>query len=477
LLVAAPGVAIAGTLIAHAGFSERGQVAFVALAFAALLVAGALDPESLRAAATRPVVLVLALLGVLAGSSAAWTIGGTADALLWGAVVLGYAAIAACGFVARRRGGPSTVPELLVLLAVVTGLIGVVAAGFQEEPFAERIGGAWRPGGPFEYAPALGALSLAALPLALRWMAGTGRRALGGALAVTVCAAAVALISSRAVLALGLLLALAVLLRPETTIRSGRPMAVAVIAFAITAGAAADAIAGSYDEPYSKSADLFRIVGLALLVPAAVALWAAVRRRFDAAGVPVRARRAGAVALTLLPLALACTAAALTPDSGASGEPDAGLTHGRVEIWDDALETALEGPVEGSGALTFLSASIVNQDPPAARFAHNLLLEQWVELGYPGLLASLAFVAVAIGLVVRSRGTPSGWLLAPAAIVYLVAALIDWPWHVPASAAIFVLVLGALSAEVSDAPPKGRPQGDGPVLPWASGSPTERTPT
>lgn len=448
-------MAIAGTLLAHAGFSERGQVAFVVLAFAALLVAFVVAPAPLLEAAARPVVLVLGLLGLLAAASAAWTIGGSADALRWGAVVLGYAAMAACGFAAARRCGPGSVAALLVAFAVLTGLIGLAGAAIQEEPFAERIGGAWRPGGPFEYAPALGALVLAALPSALRWMAEPGRRGQLGAGAVTISSAVVALVSSRAVLGLGLLLALAVLTWPRATIQGGRELAFAVIAFAVTVGAAADAIAGSYDEPYSKSDDLLRIVGLTLLLPAAVAFWSMVRRRYDAAGESTRAARGAALALSLIPLALACSAAALTPDSGTGVEPDSGLTHGRVEIWGDAVETAIDGPIEGSGALTFLPASIVNQDPPAARFAHNLVLEQWVELGYPGLLVSLAFVTIAVGLIVRSRGTSAGWLLAPGAFVYLVASMLDWPWHVPASWAIFMLILGGLAAQVSAAPPKG----------------------
>ena len=404
-------------------------------------------------------MIVLLLLAVLAAISAAWTIGSPATSLRWGAVVAGYAAMAACGFIAVRRAGAESLATLLAVLATATGLIGVFAAGFQEGPFAERVGAAWRPGGPFEYSPALGALALAALPLALRWMAQAGRRAAVGALTVTVIAAAVALISSRALLGLALLLALAVLARPATTIRSSAWMAAAAIAFAVTAGATADAIAGSYDEPYEKSADLLRVLGLAVLLPVAVTLWIAVRRCFVPGGTPIRSRRVAALALTLVPLAIACTAAALTPDSGPSGEPDAGLTHGRVEIWGDAVATASGGPFEGSGALTFLSASVLEQDPPPARFAHNLVLEQWVELGYPGLIASLAFVAIAIGLVLRSRGTPAGWLLAPGAVVYLVAAMIDWPWHVPASAAIFALILGGLSAGVSADPPQGPPTG------------------
>ncbi len=163
LVVAA--IAIHGTLLAHAGYSERGQIAFVVLAAGALLALWALDPESLRGGVREPVVVAIALLALLSAASAAWTIGDAGDALRWGAVVAGYAAIALTGLAVGRRGGAAVAALLLVVLAVGTGLIGILGAAIQVEPFAERIGGAWRPGGPFEYPPALGALQLAAIPL------------------------------------------------------------------------------------------------------------------------------------------------------------------------------------------------------------------------------------------------------------------------------------------------------------------------
>ena len=433
-------------MLAHAGFSERGQVAFIVLVAAALLALAALDPESLLSGLRQPIVLVLLALALLTATSAAWTIGEPAEALRWGAVVAGYAGIALTGYVAVRRGGVLPAALLLVGLAGATGLIGLVAAAIQEQPFAERIGGAWRPGGLFEYPPALGALQLAAIPLSLRWMAGSGRCLAVGASSLAVGAATIALISSRAILALGAVLLLAVALWPQRTVGSGRPLALAAIAFALTVGGAADAIAGSYADPYVGTSDLPRILGLALMLPAAVGLWLALRNCFDGGGEPRAGLRSRALGLALLPMTAALTAAALTPDGGTAVEPDSGITHGRVEVWGDAVSTAVHGPAEGSGALTFATASFAYQDPPRSRFAHNILLEEWVELGYAGLALSLAVIGIGIALVIRSRGTPAAWLLGPGAIAYLVASLVDWPWRVPASAAIFAFILGALAA-------------------------------
>ncbi len=446
LLLAAPAVAIAGTLLAHAGFSQRGQVAFIVLAAAAVLALAALDPDSLRRGSRTPIFLTFLALAALTALSAAWTIGGAGDALRWGAVVAGYGGMALSGYAVTRRGGPEQAALLLAGLAAATAVVGLIAAGIQEQPFAERIGGAWRPGGPFEYPPALGALQLAALPLACRWMAAEGRRPAAGSGIAVLAAAVVALVSSRAILALAVLILIAIAVQPRRTVGVQRPLALAMIGFVVTAAMAADAVAGSYAEPYVSTPDLPRLLGLSLLVPAGVALWVALRRCFDRAG-RLRAGMGGtALAFVLVPLAAACTGAALTPDTGTGVEPDSGITHGRVEIWGDAVETAIDNPFAGTGALTFLEASSEFQDQPAARFAHNLVLEQWVELGYPGLVGSLALLVIALGLVVRSRGTPAAWLLGTGAITYMVAMLIDWPWHVPASGAVFAFVLGGLSA-------------------------------
>jgi hypothetical protein len=225
-----------------------------------------------------------------------------------------------------------------------------------------------------------------------------------------------------------------------------RPLAAATAAFAIAAAAAADAVAGSYAEPYVATSDLPRGVGLALLLPAAVGLWLALRRCFDARGA-VRAGLGGrALALAIVPALASLGAAALTPDGGDAVEPDSGPTHGRIEIWGDAARTAVDGPFQGSGALTFLDASRSEGDPARDRFAHNLVLEHWVELGYAGLMLSLVLVALVLTLVAGTRGTDAGWLLGTGAIAYLVALMVDWPWHVPASAAIFAFILGGLSA-------------------------------
>lgn len=447
-------------MLAHAGFSERGQIAFAVLAASAALTVAVADPESFRAALRVPIVLIILAIAALTALSAAWTIGDPAAALRWGCVVAGYTAMAISGFSAAKRNGAEGVAELIVLLAVVAAAVGLIAAAVQEQPYAERIGGAWRPGGPFEYPPALGALQLAALPVALRGMVGGGR-AVGWSAVVVVIAATIALISSRAVLALGALILLGALAAPRSTLRVGRPLALAAVGFTVAAACAGDALAGSYAEPYVATDDLPRLAGLSALVVFAPLLWKAIRGRFGERGALRPGARTAACLLVAVPLVASIAAAASTPDSGTGVEPDAGVTHGRVELWGDAVSTAAGGPFEGTGALTFFVAAVEAGNSPDSVFAHDFVLEQWVELGYPGLLLGIALVATAIASILRARRSPAGWLIGVGAGVFGVAMLIDWPWHVPAAGAVFALLLGGLAAAdriAAESAPSGLPR-------------------
>src|SRR5205085_1136375 len=93
-------------------------------------------------------------------------------------------------------------------------------------------------------------------------------------------------------------------------------------------------------------------------------------------------------------------------------------SHGRVGLWRAALHTAAQRPVQGFGARTFLAATRERQlkeRPVPTRFAHDLPLQVWVEVGLGGLLAVLAwYVAVATTLVrdvAPPRPNPVAWLL------------------------------------------------------------------
>ena len=148
--------AVGVPIVADGGLDPGARLAFAALALGAALVAGA------RASAP-----VLALLGLAALSalSALWTIGVAGDALRWAAVLGGYGLVAAAAAAVARDGRRAVaLPALVCLAAAVSGVWGLVALAGHALPYAERIEGAWRPGGPFEYPPALALVEVCALP-------------------------------------------------------------------------------------------------------------------------------------------------------------------------------------------------------------------------------------------------------------------------------------------------------------------------
>jgi O-antigen ligase len=80
-------------------------------------------------------------------------------------------------------------------------------------------------------------------------------------------------------------------------------------------------------------------------------------------------------------------------------------------------------------------------------FAHDLPLELGAELGLAGFALAIALY-VAVGQALwRARRTRAALLLGPAAAAFLVAGLVDWPWHLAGSGAIWALSVGALTGE------------------------------
>jgi O-antigen ligase len=219
----------------------------------------------------------------------------------------------------------------------------------------------------------------------------------------------------------------------------GRP--VGPVALAMIAAATASALILHGD--LASAGDGARLVAL---VPAglvvAAALWSS--------GARPSAARAGWTAAVGI-AALLATAAVVLGDRGSPCGADP--SHGRVGIWRAALHTAAERPVQGFGAETFLAATRARQleeRPVPTRFAHDLGLQEWVEVGLAGLLAVIAwYVAVATTLVRElcpPRTNGAAWLLAPAVAAFPLANLLDWPWALTGAGALWALPLGGLLA-------------------------------
>jgi O-antigen ligase len=404
------------------GFDAAPQWAFAGLA----VLAAILGP---RRRITAPAA-VLGALALLAALSAAWTIGTPADALRWSAVALGFSALAAAAV-------PRAV-ETIALVAVMTGVLGLVSAGAFSTAFAERLDGGSRPEGPFGYPPALALVQVFALPALLVWAA--RGRALG-AVGLAVAAGVLALDGSRLAVALAVLVCAVAIVAPVAP----RPPLVAALALSCLSGLLVHAAVGGWHPRRAEPSGW----GLAIVVATVLfsgPVWAALHRRLPSGD--SRSLRAPRLALAAL-----VVVAAVGVGIGTAGALDArrfpshqGFAHGRTWMWNAGLDVAARRPLAGSGSATFLQATILNQPGHGrqTRFAHDLPLELWVELGALGLALGLGLYAACTRVVWRARGTPALWLAGPAVGAFLVSNTVDWTWHLACVGALFALALGAL---------------------------------
>jgi hypothetical protein len=453
ILTVAVSLAVALAVLARGGYTAPARALFVVAAGAALFAALARDErDAVRAARELPVV-ALAAIGALALFSALWTVGEPADALRWGMVVLGYAALAVAGSVLARDAGAARPAAIIAGAAALAGAVGLVAVAIHEKPYALLIEGLWRPGGTFEYPPALALLQVSALPALLRWM--TAERASVALPAAAFAAQAVALVAlaaSRLELALAAALLAAVVAAPGPTLGITRRRAATAVALLLAAGAAAHLIAGGeISAGQDEGGDLARLLGLLAVMAATALAWQGARQMEagrptpDGGARPWRFYAAGALAGFVVVAGAAGLAASAEEPQRAGGDAT-GLTHGRIDLWGDAAGTALDRPLGGAGAEAFLDASREHQDGRPVRYAHSLPLELWAELGPLGLALVLLLYGSAAWAVWRARGSEAGWLLGPAVLAFLAANLVDWPWHLAGAGAVWALALGGVLA-------------------------------
>lgn len=444
-------LAVALAVADDGGFSAGSRVRFAAAALAAALAAAAADPARARALVRAPLLVVLLVLGAVGTVSAAWTVGAVGDAVRWGAVTAGFAGVAfAAAVLVRGRRDAERAAALIAVLAVGMAAVGLAAAADGTGPLASRAAGRWRPAGTFQYAPALALLVISALPALLAAMARARRWwAVGGAGAAgAVAACTLALAESRTQLGFAVLVCAGLLALPDR-LGASRATLAAAVGILAAAGLGAYAVAGGYVPLTPPPDGTVRGAGLAVVVVLAAAGWLAARR----------APRAGLVVATLL--AAGATAVALKPEpriltSGLVGRavpapprPAAAdlvrdrLLHGRLRIWEEAVRTFADRPLRGGGADSYLFASAPHQQANNVYYAHQLVLEFAAELGIAGLLLALALYAAIVRLLLCARG-PSAALLWPAAAAFAAANLVDWPWHLAGSGAVWALAAGGL---------------------------------
>jgi O-antigen ligase len=193
-------------------------------------------------------------------------------------------------------------------------------------------------------------------------------------------------------------------------------------------------------------------------------------RAFGAAGGSRRHRRLG-IALSMLLLCGLVAGGVLiwrevAPQLAVSGLPPAGagaedvvpMTSNsfRIKTWVAALEAARERPILGYGLGTFYEAYSPFKLGAHTAYAHNVVIQQLVEVGAIGALLLVAFLAVAI---FRPIKTLFGRMAKPqiplllGALAFVLHNLVDLTWYFPALLFVFMLVLGLMSSYASSSPP------------------------
>ena len=430
--------AVAATVLDDGGFSAGSQTVLILLSAVALLIAVLFDPDQVTAIARQLPVLVLVALGALAVVSATWTIGPASESLRDGLVIFAYAALAVAAGALTARVGPVPIAIGLAALAGVEAAIGLSAAALHSLPNAERIGGSWRPGGTFQYPPALGLLQVAALPVLLRGMIGERRAAVPAALGAALAGAVLGCAGSRLDVVLAVAVALVALAWPPRDRDRGELLAALVLI--VLAAIGGHMLLG---EHVSRAAggSVARLVLVGVVCLGLSAAWlpaqAFARRQ--------RPRRALVVGVVIV--AAAAAVVGIVSVSGSGGSPSrGGLAHGRTQEWKAAVQTWLDRPLAGAGSGAYYQASLGHQGSSPSLYAHDLPLELAAELGVGGLLLSVALYASSIAVLIRERARLAVWLLGPAVAVFLIANLVDWPWHLTGLGAAWACALGGCLA-------------------------------
>jgi hypothetical protein len=453
-IVTAPLAAVALAVFGDGGYGSGTRVAFAVAAAAALVVVVAAGGRpSLR----QPPVLVLIALAALGAASALWTVGPPSRALEWAMVTAGYAAVALAAAAAARRAGADIVAGGVAALAIAAAATGLIAAATFQAPYADRVAGVWRPGGPFEYAPALALLQVSALPALLGGMVHRSRvLAAAAAVGMGLAGGALALSGSRAGVAMAVAVAGGALV-----VSARRRLVGTAIALGVTAGTVLQiALGGSVRA--GAPVDSARVAALAAVALLAAPVWLAARRSLGSrTPSPVHWPRPAALAVVVVAAVVAGTVV-FGAAAGRGDGPAGGFLHGRTDTWHAAVLTFADRPLAGAGADAFLAGSARHQDGQTVLFAHDLPLELAAELGIAGLVLALALYAACAQALWRSRTTDAGRLLGPAVGAFFATSLVDWPWHLAGSGAVCALALGGLEGSWPRAANKRTPltQGD-----------------
>jgi O-antigen ligase len=402
-------ITVGVTVFSGGGFSDTSQATFIALAGATLLLTVSVNGSATVAAMRSAPALALCALGALCIASAAWTIGDPATSVRWGLTIVSYGAVFIAAATFTRVAGPWPLGAGSAVLAAIEAVLGVRALVLHSLPDAEPIGGVWRPGGTFEYPPALAILEVGAIPILsyamARAMARESRLVAGAFATATVLAGAVlGLAGNRMAVGLAVVFLAIMALTPRASGISR--VTVAATAALLIVGALAGralldehlapgATAGDYTSPHVRSTSHARGTSEVHRTPA-------IRLRSD-------------------------------------------LLHGRAHEWEAALQTWLHRPLLGAGGGAYYEASLPYQGSAATLYAHDLPLELAAELGVLGLLMGVALYVACGWTIATASDSTALTLLGATVVAFLASNLVDWTWHLAGLGALWAACAGGLA--------------------------------
>ena len=355
-------------------------------------------------------------LAGLALVSTLWSVDRSAS--LWeGAILLGSlsaflagSCLTGNGRGGRPDGGPDPTLRVLSTLGMVLAAGSLVGYLLQSERWVQVQDHMTLLSGPFGYANAMAGLLLMTIPASLGWLTMLGatgsRRRVSTVqrmvlwLGLAVQLSTLVLTASRAAMAIlmGLLVVGQVLLPPGRPVRKTMSRMRTTRAFAV----------------------LLAVVAVLVTAAAGLVLWR--------------------VASYVAGLWAALYDKTATADQN------------RLQTWYAAAQAAGQRPILGHGAGTFYSAYMPFRIPwsAPARYAHDLLVQQWVELGAVGVGVMVGtFVTLLARPAARRRVTsgtePGIWLLCGMAGVVL-QNLVDVTWYFPVIYFLFLFAAGSLAA-------------------------------
>jgi len=445
-LMAAVGI----TTLNDGGFDPASQSMFVALAGVALLASCWLDGRAVSAGVRSQLALALVGLAALSLASTAWTVDGRTTALRAGLVVSAYAAVFAAAATLAKRTGPRPFAAAVAALALIEAALGLHAVAMHSLPDAERIYGVWRPGGTFQYPPALAVLEICALPALSCLLDHRSLLVAGGAAATaTLAGATLGLSQSRLGLVMAAVLLALMVLRPADE-RSQRVAATATATLVAVGALIAPTVLGGHVSAATHGAGWSGAAEIAGIAAALGVAWLLIRRAASRRIGRLLAAAGCIAAIALVTLAWPSDRGARSTSTGyalhrSSPTPtQSDVLHGRGHEWRAALQTWSDHPLLGAGAGSYYTASSAHQGPAPTRYAHDLPLELAAELGVVGLLLGAAMYASAARIIARALNTPGFWLLAPTLVAFLASNLVDWTWHLAGLGALWAAAAGAL---------------------------------